>query len=141
MSKAKLTRSRENKMLAGVSGGLADYLDIDPVFVRLAFLVLLFASGIGLPIYLILWIVMPLEGQEEGSNTDTIQKNIGEMGDTVYTSVNRFGRPGTVGVVLVLLGAFFLLSEFGLFGLFGSSFFWPLLIIGIGIFVLVRRSR
>ncbi len=48
---------------------------------------------------------------------------------------------GTVGVVLVLLGAFFLFSEFGLLGWFSNSFFWPLLIIGIGIYVLVRRSR
>ena len=141
MSKARLTRSRENKMLAGVCAGLATYLDIDPVFVRLAFLVLLFASGIGLPIYLILWIVMPLEGHDESSSAETIQKNIGEMGDTVYTSVNRFGRPGTAGVVLILLGAFFLFSEFGLLGWFSNSFFWPLLIIGVGIYVLVRRSR
>ncbi|MFN2255255.1 MAG: PspC domain-containing protein, partial [Candidatus Promineifilaceae bacterium] len=59
MSQTRLTRSSTDKIIAGVCGGLAEYLEIDPVLVRLAFLVLFFASGIGFPIYIILWIVMP----------------------------------------------------------------------------------
>jgi phage shock protein PspC (stress-responsive transcriptional regulator) len=48
-------------MIAGVCGGLADYLNVDPTVIRLVFLLLLFAGGGGLFIYLILWVIMPLE--------------------------------------------------------------------------------
>ena len=51
MQQARLMRSETDKMIAGVCGGLADYLNIDPVLVRLAFVVLFLASGIGLAIY------------------------------------------------------------------------------------------
>ena len=50
MQQARLMRSESDKMLAGVCGGLADYLNVDPVLVRLAFVVLFLASGIGLAI-------------------------------------------------------------------------------------------
>lgn len=56
-SERKLTRS-EDRWIAGVAAGLAEYFDIDPVLVRALFLVGLFVGG-GLLLYLILWIVMP----------------------------------------------------------------------------------
>lgn len=57
----RLYRSRTEEMIAGVCGGLADYLNVDPTVIRLVFLLLLFAGGGGLFIYLILWVIMPLE--------------------------------------------------------------------------------
>ena len=147
MSDTRLTRSSKDKMIAGVCGGLAAYLDIDAVLVRLAFVILLFATGIGLPIYVILWIVMPREGSDSGSDaemgtmTEVVQKNIGEMGETVYSSVNRIGRPGTVGLILVILGAYFLLNQLGWLNWIGGALFWPLIIIGFGVFLLVKRGR
>ena len=54
MQQARLLRSETDKMLGGVCGGLADYLNIDPVLVRLAFVVLFLASGLGLVVYLLL---------------------------------------------------------------------------------------
>jgi phage shock protein C len=56
----RLTRSREDRMLAGVCGGIADYLGMDPTVVRLvAVLVGIFSAGTGLIGYLIAAIVMP----------------------------------------------------------------------------------
>ncbi|NPV56027.1 MAG: PspC domain-containing protein [Anaerolineae bacterium] len=55
----KLTRSQNEKMIAGVCGGIAEYFDIDPTLVRLAFVLLFFVGGNGILIYLILWILMP----------------------------------------------------------------------------------
>ena len=55
----KLTRSQTDKMIAGVCGGVAEYLEIDPTLVRLVFMLLFFFGGNGLLIYLILWILMP----------------------------------------------------------------------------------
>jgi phage shock protein C len=57
----KLTRSRTDRMIAGVCGGLAEYFDLDPVIVRLVFALFTLAGGAGPLIYLILWIIMPLE--------------------------------------------------------------------------------
>ena len=57
----RLYRSSTSKMIAGVSGGLAEYFDIDPVIIRLIFVLLAVAGGgSGIPIYIILWIALPL---------------------------------------------------------------------------------
>lgn len=55
----RLTRSRTDKLVAGVCGGLGEYFVIDPVIVRLIFVLVTLTSGIGLPIYIVLWILMP----------------------------------------------------------------------------------
>lgn len=55
----KLRRSTTNRMIAGVCGGLAEYFNVDPVVVRIVFLLLfMFGSG-GLWVYLLLWLVVP----------------------------------------------------------------------------------
>lgn len=61
MEPKRLYRSRTESMIAGVCGGLAQYFGIDPTIMRLIFLLLFFLGGNGLLIYLILWIVVPLE--------------------------------------------------------------------------------
>ena len=56
----RLYRSRDDRMIAGVCGGLAEYFDVDPVIVRIIFFILLLPGGLpGLLPYLILWIVVP----------------------------------------------------------------------------------
>ncbi len=62
MESKKLYRSRTDRMVAGVCGGLGRYLGFDPTLVRLAFVLLvLFGVGAGLLAYLLMMIVMPLE--------------------------------------------------------------------------------
>ena len=55
----KFYRSSTDQKLGGVCGGLAEYFDIDPLLVRIGFLVLLFGCGIGFWAYIILWILAP----------------------------------------------------------------------------------
>ncbi len=55
----RLTRSNSQKMIAGVCGGIAEYLGWDVTIVRLLWIVLTLAGGSGILIYLILWLVMP----------------------------------------------------------------------------------
>ena len=55
----RLTRPNNNKVIAGVCAGIANYFNIDPVLVRIIWLVLLLFFGIGLFAYLLLWVVMP----------------------------------------------------------------------------------
>jgi phage shock protein C len=58
MEEKKLRRSSD-KMLAGVCAGVAEYFGIDPVIVRIVFVLLALAGGPGILLYIILWIVMP----------------------------------------------------------------------------------
>ena len=62
METKKLYRSRTDRMMAGVCGGLGRYLGVDPTLIRLAFvLLLLFGIGSGLLVYLAMMLIMPLE--------------------------------------------------------------------------------
>jgi phage shock protein C len=55
----KLYRSRANRKLAGVCGGLADYFNLDPTLIRVLFVVLAVLGGSGILIYLAMWIIVP----------------------------------------------------------------------------------
>jgi phage shock protein PspC (stress-responsive transcriptional regulator) len=57
----KLYRSRKNYMIAGICGGLGEYFKIDPTIIRLIMVFSMMLAGTGLLIYLIAWIVIPLE--------------------------------------------------------------------------------
>jgi phage shock protein C len=57
----RLYRSRDERMLGGVSGGLAAYLNTDPTLIRLLFVLFALLGGPGIIAYLIMWIVVPLE--------------------------------------------------------------------------------
>ncbi len=59
----RLYRSQKERMIAGVCGGLAEVLDIDPTIVRLVFVLLALLGGHGILLYLILWLIMPREDQ------------------------------------------------------------------------------
>ena len=61
METQQLTRSKTDSMIGGVCGGLGKYFSIDPTLIRLIFVVLTVFGGGGVLIYLILWIVIPLE--------------------------------------------------------------------------------
>jgi phage shock protein PspC (stress-responsive transcriptional regulator) len=59
-----LVRPLDDRMLAGVAGGIADYLGIDSTVVRIVLTVLAFVGGAGIPIYLAGWLLIPAEGAE-----------------------------------------------------------------------------
>ena len=61
MENRKLSRSESDRMVAGVCSGLGKYLNIDPTIVRLIFVLMFLLGGHGLLVYIILWIVMPVE--------------------------------------------------------------------------------
>jgi phage shock protein PspC (stress-responsive transcriptional regulator) len=60
-----LRRITGGRMIAGVAGGMAEYFDLDVTIVRLAFVVLAFLGGLGLPLYIAGWLLIP----ESGSDT------------------------------------------------------------------------
>ncbi|GAB4571570.1 MAG: hypothetical protein Kow0077_08590 [Anaerolineae bacterium] len=64
MTGKRLYRSTTDRQIAGVAGGLAEYLGMDPTLIRLGFVLLTLLGGPGLLIYIIMWLVMP-EGDSE----------------------------------------------------------------------------
>lgn len=59
METKRLMRSRTERMIAGVCGGLAEYFHMDPTIVRVIFVLAALVNGMGLIVYLVLWLVMP----------------------------------------------------------------------------------
>ena len=55
----QLVRSQTNRKIAGVCGGLGEPVDIDPIFIRVIFVISLFWGGLGLIVYLVMWLLMP----------------------------------------------------------------------------------
>lgn len=82
----RLYRDPDNKVLGGVCGGIGAYFNIDPVWIRIAFVVALFLFGSGPLLYLILWVIIPearntaekLEMKGEPVNVSNIEKTIRE---------------------------------------------------------------
>lgn len=97
----RLRRSAQERMITGVAGGLADYFEIDPVLVRLAFVLgAIFGAGLGLLIYIVAWVVMP------GPRGDTAPQR-----DRRPRSRRR-GLGGLVfGLVLIVVGGVALLAS------------------------------
>ncbi len=119
----QLSLSTTHKVIGGVAGGLGEYLQVDPAFVRIGFIVLGFATGIGLPLYLILWFAM---SRPDGQNLvrrgiDGVRQGTQQLGSSFRTGLRfdpQTGAPlATVytrnqkaGIALMGLGALMLAS-------------------------------
>jgi phage shock protein C len=123
-----LRRSRDDRVIAGVCGGLGRHFGIDPVVLRLVFVVLLLAGGSGILLYGVGWIAIPEERPGD------------ELGEPVREGERRGGGAEVIGIALVVLGAFFLLRE-AFPDAFDSDYVWPVLLIVIGLVVLARGVR
>jgi phage shock protein C len=64
-----LRRTRDDRVIGGVCGGLGRYLGIDPVLMRIAFVILAFAGGGGILVYLVAWVLIPVERPGEDLGT------------------------------------------------------------------------
>jgi len=90
-----LRRSTENSVIAGVCGGIAEYLNSDPVLFRIVFIGLAFLGGVGVILYFICWIVMPIRGEndaiQDAEFTDDSEKSAGEkIKDAIKTVAGEF---------------------------------------------------
>jgi phage shock protein PspC (stress-responsive transcriptional regulator) len=99
----RLTRSRENRWLGGVSAGLGEYFDLNPIVYRIAFVALALAGGTGILLYVAAWLVIPDAGEDDSIAATAIKEHR--------------ERPWLViGVGLLAFGAILALSE---------ARFWP----------------
>jgi len=148
MEPKRFYRSTTDRKIAGVAGGLADYFDIDPLLVRLIFVILAFAGGGGVLIYLILWIVTPerpfeLNQPLNNSTMENQQSSYGDQKPPEEAHHKKSGYPeqrnrGNLigGLVLITLGILFLADELIPNINFGDL--WPIILIVIGAGLLIN---
>jgi phage shock protein C len=150
---SRLYRSRTDRFLGGVCGGIGKYVGIDPTIIRLIFLVLLFTQGFGFLIYLILWVLLPVEGGAEtssGSIENRVEAGVKNVGDDIRI-VAQTPHPQAglwFGAGLIVLGVILFASRLGdMLGLgwltqwVNWSTLWPILIIVFGVALILRGSR
>ena len=142
MSHKKLTRSVSNRVLAGICGGLGNYLDIDPIVFRVLFCVF-GLTGSGIVAYIILMFVIPSENDVAPSSTSSaineewIHNVKNEIKEEITTNVKRSGNIFAIliGIFLITIGFFFL------FPWFHFRFFFPIVLIVCGILLLFYRPK
>ncbi len=165
---ARLTRSRTDRMIGGVCGGLGQYFGVDPVIVRLIFVVTAITIFITIPLYPLLWWIMPPEktlqppsmplppdarfdpmtGQPlppaQPATGQTVNFEQSNAPATPPAAPPR-GRQRTLGLLLVGIGGVILLHNVGealarLFNIDVSSVIFPVLLVGLGIYLLRKKT-
>ena len=139
----KLYRSEKNQVLAGVSAGLGDYFEIDPVLIRIIFIFLTVFGGAGIPLYILLWLVLPAESRVDQPTDKTVKTNVEEIGqkakniaEDVETTYKGSNSKKWLGLILIFLGLIFFLDNFTFIRL---QHFWPLILVIIGISLLTKK--
>ena len=131
--KGRLRKSSSDRVMFGVAGGLAEHLDIDSTLVRVGFVVLGFASGIGLIAYIVLALVMPEAVEGAAPAEDSTPPTKAEAS----TKRNR----NLIGGLLVFIGVVFLLLQIEFFSWLKWSLIWPLVIIAAGVALIWDRTK
>ena len=150
----RLYRSRKNRMLGGVCGGIAEYFDIDPVIVRLVAVALFFVGGSAVLAYIIALIIIPYEPYEASaapvSNlsataaTASAPESGSPAGAAPSSSAND-SIPLFLGILLIVIGGLFLMHNLPFFSPFYHQiryyvrdFFWPSILVVFGVFLIAR---
>jgi signal transduction histidine kinase/phage shock protein PspC (stress-responsive transcriptional regulator) len=121
-------RRGSDRAIAGVSSGVAEALHVDPIIVRVGFVVLAVAGGLGIPLYLGLWWLMPGPDGERGAEGNRIGTLDLQHGD--------LRQPLAIG--LIVAGLVLLLRNVGPW--FNDAAVWPLTLAGFGVAVLWAKS-
>lgn len=140
----RLYRSETNVVIAGVAAGLAEYLAIDPIVIRLLFILSLFFGGFGVLVYLVLWILLPTKKHQAIGTDAAIRENIEEikMKAEEITHTVRANNASTRGrnviaYIIIGIGVLFLLDNFNFIRF---DLIWPFVLIGIGFLLLTKNN-
>ena len=151
----RLTRDTQHAVLGGVAAGFGRYLDVDPVLVRLAFVLLAFVNGLGILFYLACWFLMPraelvaVAAAPASPTAGTGFETLREAGTRLATEV-RQGAPDpaaaqlAIGSVLILGGSLLLAHNMGwLHWPYWMRFetLWPLLLVALGVGLVMKSRR
>ena len=132
----KLLRSRNDKVLSGVCGGLAKYLSLDVTILRIVWAIIAVSTGgMGLIAYVLAAVIIP---QEPFDYEEDIE-SFGEM-DFENEREEQEKRSTYTGLFFIALGAFFLLKKIVRFHI-DFDYIWPLIVMGIGVLVISNSKK
>jgi len=159
---SKLYRSKTDRMLFGVCGGLAKYLGVDSAIIRIVFILLSFFA-VGILAYFIFAVVTPLDETKKTAPQDVLEENVAEIKDTAvklgneirttFASKGQDGADGekeqsrrrsALGVIIIIIGVIILLGAFHVFDWIN---WWSgigalaLIVFGLLLIVSVRRDK
>ncbi len=137
MPAKRIYRNPREKVIAGVCSGIANYFDVDVAWVRLAFVLSIFASGFGILAYAVAWIVFPKDERVPGApEAPMAGSESAPAADRKVRKLSSGSSRNAVGIVLILLGGLFFLDQN--FWWFRFDAFWPVILIGLGIYLVMR---
>lgn len=146
----RLYKSPTERVIAGVAGGVAEYLDADPAIVRVIWALLaLITGGVFLVLYIVMWIVVP-EGawtaDAPGEGTDPVTGQPGDASPSTWSAQpprrHRRGSGGgswVFGLILIGLGAYFLVRDY--FPDINLDRLWPIGLVALGVLLLLVAMR
>lgn len=144
----RLYRSTYDRIIGGVAGGLGEYFVIDPVIIRLLFVLMFLFGGSGIIIYIVLWIFIPenttyfyndnFKTKENMENEKTNPMNFEDKKETKQSYERKHGSL-IAGIILITLGALFLVDRYVPTINFGDL--WPVLLIAIGGYFIYKSTR
>lgn len=154
----RLERNPSDKVIAGICGGLARYLQLDSTLIRAVFVIsTLMSAGLFLLGYIALLFFMPLPGQSApideflpqggrppGPASPTGTSDAGAELDEPRVATDHSDderRQRWIGYALIALGVIFLIGEAGVFRFVRWDLIWPVALIGVGLYFVLRRGR
>lgn len=147
----RLYRSRTDRVISGVCGGIAKMLGIDAVIIRVLWVILMFTFGFGVLAYIIAWAIIPAEPLELSDSQPNVSKDgrvdIFETQNQQSDQNKQVTKNMTlvIGIAILILGLTALVTS--LFGVTGwlislmSKIFWPSMLIVVGAVIIYYYSK
>ena len=155
----KLYRSRRDRVIAGVCGGLGEYFGLDPILFRIAFLLLSVMGGSGILLYVILVFLIPLDSGSDampsgGEKIEEFAKEVSERAkdlahefagskekNSERHSKEKTSRRNLFGFLLVAIGLIVFLNALFPGQFIRFNIIWPALLVFLGLSILSRSGR
>lgn len=135
----KLYKSRENKVIDGVCGGIAEYFDVDPVLIRIIFVLFFFFGGSAILAYIIGIVIMPAKHSDMKQGLDSVKNSNQSTPSNKNTLL--------IGLIFIIIGVFFIMGNIPFFDIYYywiKSHFWdillPSILILIGLSIVIKSS-
>lgn len=149
----RLYKSKTDRIISGVCGGIANYLNVDPTLVRVVLVICVFLGGVGILAYIVAIFIIPEKPVSTSSASEQKTGDVFESdsndNDKLHSEshmnnpvVMRTNISYTAGIILIILGIIALSVSFGWLHLDKIwRYFWPALLVFIGIMVIVANYK
>jgi phage shock protein PspC (stress-responsive transcriptional regulator) len=137
-----LYRSKQNRLVGGICGGIGEYFDIDPTIIRIIFILITLFGGSGIILYIILWLIIPSDKKVKVSvkeNAEEIKEEAKDLIEKGRIYAKKDEGRYLFGLMLALLGFLFLLDNFGIFRLENIFKLWPILLISLAFIIIFKK--